>query len=117
MYVKLAYFWPLITRCPLSIWPDFGRVWVETDGFLEVLAWRKMVGSYTGEAVFAEKLAEHFGTLQKLMIATEDELSDVREIGGRIASSVVKYFSQSNHQSFISRLVEAGLQTEIIMQV
>lgn len=57
MYCCLSYGHYLLTRCPVSPLPDFGTVTLETDGFVEILAWRKMVGSYSGQKIFAEDLA------------------------------------------------------------
>ena len=37
---------------------DVGTVFVETNGFLEVIAWRKMVRGYSYKSIFAENLAE-----------------------------------------------------------
>jgi len=64
---------------------------------------------YVGETV-ARKLAFHFKTIDKLMAATEEELTAADEIGGRIAQSIVEYFSDEKHQQEIEKLNAAGLQ-------
>lgn len=64
---------------------------------------------YVGETV-ARKLAFHFKTIDKLMAATEEELTAADEIGGRIAQSIVEYFSDEKHQQEIEKLKAAGLQ-------
>lgn len=72
MHVRLAYFWPLITRCPLSIIPDVGNVWVETNGFIEVLAWRRMVKDHKGKKLFAETLATSILTGSRRLVDKKD---------------------------------------------
>lgn len=64
---------------------------------------------YVGETV-ARKLAFHFKTIDKLMAATEEELTAADEIGGRIAQSIAEYFSDEKHQQEIEKLKVAGLQ-------
>ncbi|MGD1845767.1 MAG: NAD-dependent DNA ligase LigA [Salibacteraceae bacterium] len=67
---------------------------------------------YVGETV-AKKLARYFQTLDRLKVATVEELVAVDEIGGRIAESVVDFFSKEHHLEVVGRLREAGLQFEI----
>lgn len=67
---------------------------------------------YVGETV-AKKLAMAFRNIDKLMIATTEELTDVDEIGDRIADSVLTWFSKSEHQEIIDRLKAAGLNMEV----
>ena len=57
MYCRLSYGGYLVTRCPLSFWLDLGTVTLETDGFIEVMAWRDMVASHSFRKIFAEDLA------------------------------------------------------------
>ncbi|WP_439696104.1 NAD-dependent DNA ligase LigA [Mucilaginibacter sp. AW1-7] len=64
---------------------------------------------YVGETV-ARKLAFHFKTIDKLMAATEEELTAADEIGGRIAQSIAEYFSDEKHKQEIEKLKDAGLQ-------
>jgi len=63
---------------------------------------------YVGKTV-AEKLAEHFGSIDKIMLASLQEINEVDEIGERIAESVVEYFSIEGNQHIISNLRNAGL--------
>lgn len=60
----------------------------------------------------AQKLASHFGTIDKLMAASEAELTAVPEIGPRIAASVVEYFSKPANREIVEGLRAAGLQLE-----
>jgi len=64
---------------------------------------------YVGQTV-AKKLADHFGTLEKLRSASFEELTDVDEIGERIAESVTDYFSQEDNVRLITQLETIGLQ-------
>lgn len=64
---------------------------------------------YVGETV-ARKLAFHFKTIDKLIAATEEELTAADEIGGRIAQSIAEYFSDEKHKQEIEKLKAAGLQ-------
>ncbi len=66
---------------------------------------------FVGKTV-AEKLADHFGSIDALMGATYDQLIDVPEIGERIANSLLAYFSNPANVSVIERLKAAGLQFE-----
>jgi DNA ligase (NAD+) len=65
----------------------------------------RMVGERT-----AEFLAEHFGSMEALMQATEEELLEVNEVGPRIASSIREFFGEEKNRKLIERLRSAGLQ-------
>jgi len=64
---------------------------------------------FVGETI-AKKLAYAFKNIEALEQATFDELNAVGEIGGRIAQSVVAYFSDSQNVEMLNRLKEYGLQ-------
>ena len=70
---------------------------------------------YVGKTV-AEKLAQHFESIDRLMNASFDEIVGVHEIGGRIAESVVDYFRDEESKAMIQRLKKAGLSFEIEQQ-
>lgn len=61
-------------------------------------------------ATVAEKLAAYFKNITALRAATYEDLVNVPEIGGRIAQSVVAYFSLPENQLVMERLEKAGLQ-------
>ena len=67
---------------------------------------------FVGETV-AKKLANAFGSIDRLAAATEEELMQVDEIGARIAGSVRAYFAQPSTSRLIARLKEAGVQMEL----
>lgn len=64
---------------------------------------------FVGKTV-AEKLADHFITVEALGQATYDQLIEVPEIGDRIAESVVEFFADPKNNNLIDRLARAGLQ-------
>ena len=66
---------------------------------------------YVGKTV-AEKLAEHFGNIDRLSDAGFDDLINVPEIGDRIAESVTQFFSDKNNIEIIHKLKQKGLQFE-----
>lgn len=66
---------------------------------------------YVGETT-ARKLVAHFGLLEKLKDATFEELTEVDEVGERIAQSIIEFFSNPKNMELISRLRNAGLQLQ-----
>lgn len=67
---------------------------------------------YVGETV-AKKLAKHFKNIYAIQQAKFDDLTNVDEIGERIAISVQQYFLNEDHLMILDRLKKAGLQLEI----
>ena len=67
---------------------------------------------YVGETV-AKKLAKHFKSIEKLIEASEEQLIAVDEIGGRIAESVVAFFSSEENTRTVQRLENYGVQLQI----
>jgi DNA ligase (NAD+) len=57
----------------------------------------------------ARVLAEHFGHMDGIMRASEDELTQIDEIGPKMAASIVNYFKQPQAQAVIERLKAAGV--------
>jgi DNA ligase (NAD+) len=66
-----------------------------------------------GETV-AKKLAQHFGTIEKLMAASVEELSDINEIGGKIAENLVKFFADADNVNLVMKLKAHGLNMEVV---
>ena len=64
---------------------------------------------YVGETV-AKKLAKAFKNIDALMIASQEQLIAVDEIGERIAESVVSFFSEPANMEIVDRLKSYGLQ-------
>ncbi len=67
---------------------------------------------YVGETV-AKTLAKHYQSISALMQATQEELTQVDEIGERIAQSVVTFFKDNDNQLLVARLQKHGLQMQI----
>ncbi len=63
---------------------------------------------FVGERT-AQFLAEHFGSMDALMNAGEEELQAVNEVGPRIANSIVEFFREPANRKLVKRLAEAGL--------
>ncbi|MCR4420238.1 MAG: NAD-dependent DNA ligase LigA [Clostridia bacterium] len=59
----------------------------------------------------AQVLSRHFGSLERLIQATEEELVQVPEIGPKIASSVVEFFRQEGNLRVLEKIVRAGVNT------
>jgi DNA ligase (NAD+) len=70
---------------------------------------------YVGKTV-AEKLARHFGSMEKLSTASLEQLLATPEVGDKIAESVVRFFQSEENQKEIKRLAAAGLQLESLHQ-
>ncbi|AMA74205.1 NAD-dependent DNA ligase LigA [Aneurinibacillus thermoaerophilus] len=66
---------------------------------------------FVGEKA-ARLLAQHFGTMEALQNATEEEIVTVHEIGTKMAESIVKYFAKPEVVETIERLREAGVNME-----
>jgi DNA ligase (NAD+) len=58
----------------------------------------------------ARVLASHFGSLESLMEAGEEELLSVHEVGGEVARAVIEYFSDPKNRSVLARMKEKGLE-------
>ncbi|MCB4809317.1 NAD-dependent DNA ligase LigA [Tamlana sp. 62-3] len=67
---------------------------------------------YVGETV-AKKLAKHYKSIDALMMATEEELVNVDEIGVKIAESVVAFFTSEENKTIVERLKGFGVQLEL----
>jgi DNA ligase (NAD+) len=63
---------------------------------------------FVGERT-AEFLAEHFGSMDVLMKASEEELQEVNEVGPRIAHSIAEFFQEPRNRDLVKQLREAGL--------
>jgi DNA ligase (NAD+) len=60
----------------------------------------------------SETLAQHFGSLERLARATEEELINVNEVGPEVAESVVTFFQDSKNLETLRRLEKFGLDIE-----
>lgn len=60
----------------------------------------------------AKTLAMHFEHIDKLAVATYEELTAINEIGDKMADSVVAYFEQEEVNELLQELREAGVNME-----
>jgi DNA ligase (NAD+) len=69
-----------------------------------------------GEAT-ARALAEHFGSLQRLMEAPVEELQEVRDVGPEVAASIHQFFAERQNRKVIQRLLDAGVKPAAVKKV
>ena len=62
MYCRYSHWLPLVTRCPKSIWPDWGYVTVDSSSFVELYALRKMIFAFSWKQIFVEDLVKELRT-------------------------------------------------------
>lgn len=57
-------------------------------------------------------LAEHFGTLENIMQASEEELVAIQDVGAIVADSIVTYFADPINRASIDRMLELGVMPQ-----
>ncbi len=67
----------------------------------------RQVGAKTGKILAAE-----FGSLDALMVAGEEKLTQVNDVGAVTAKSIADWFAQPQSQHMVQRLREAGVNFE-----
>jgi len=63
---------------------------------------------FVGERT-AQFLADHLGSMDALMNASQEELQQVNEVGPRIAASIAEFFQEPRNRKLVQQLGEAGL--------
>jgi DNA ligase (NAD+) len=63
--------------------------------------------------VLARNLARHFGTVDQLMAATQEELEDAEGIGPDRAELIAEWFSDEENRALVEDLRSLGLQFEV----
>ena len=66
---------------------------------------------FVGETT-AKYLAEHFRSIDAIMVADREQLIEAEEVGAKIADAIVEYFADEENRHIIERLREAGVQFE-----
>ena len=66
---------------------------------------------HVGEAT-AKALARHFGTLDAVMDATEDQLIEVDDVGPIVAKSLRTFFEQPHNREVVAQLRACGVRWE-----
>ncbi|MEM7278336.1 MAG: NAD-dependent DNA ligase LigA [Pseudomonadota bacterium] len=64
----------------------------------------------------AKNLAREFGTIEKVMNASVEDLESVDDIGPIVASNIVEYFGDPDGQELATSLIKLGLHWETISQ-
>ena len=67
-------------------------------------------------AKVARLLAAEFGSMEKLLEAEPEQLAAIRDIGSKIAESVVTWLSVPANRDLLERLAEAGLKMDFTQQ-
>jgi DNA ligase (NAD+) len=65
----------------------------------------RFVGERTGQL-----LATHFGDLDAIAHAAEEQLTEVNEVGPKVAASIAEFFSEKANQELIKKLRKYGLK-------
>ncbi len=92
---------------------SISNILVQIEASKDRPLWRLLVGlniRHVGEHV-AQVLARSFGSIDALMVATEDEIDAVPEIGPEIAATVVEWFDEEENLALIAKLRAAGVRT------
>ncbi len=66
---------------------------------------------FVGETT-ARYLADHFRSLDRLMVASREELVEAEEVGEKIADAIKAYFDDEKNRQIIEQLRSAGLRFE-----
>lgn len=64
----------------------------------------------------ARDLMAHFGSLEALMGATQEELVGIEDVGDIVAQSIVDFFSQEENREFVERLLACGINPTVRQQ-
>ncbi len=63
---------------------------------------------HVGEAT-AKEIADHFGSLERIMQATREDLEAVQDIGPVVAESIYRFFREKHNRDVIDKLLAAGI--------
>jgi len=62
--------------------------------------------------VLAQNLARHFGNVDKIMAATQEEVEEVEGFGPDRAENVVEWFAEEQNRALVGELRDLGLRFE-----
>ena len=74
------------------------------DRFLNALGIRH-VGEHT-----AKILADRFGSVEKLLDASEEDLLEIRDVGPEVARAIIEFLGDQANRRLIRRFLEAGVE-------
>ncbi len=60
----------------------------------------------------ARLLAERFGSLQALSVASADDIAVIGGIGNVLAESIVAWFAEERNQTLVTKLIDRGVMTD-----
>lgn len=60
----------------------------------------------------AKLLADHFGNIENLMTARQEDLTTINEIGPEIAASIVEFFREQKNINVMNKFKKAGLNPQ-----
>ncbi len=63
--------------------------------------------------VTAQALATHFGSMEKLAAATQEDIQAIEGIGPIVAEAVAEWFSDDENKRLVTELAAAGLRMEL----
>ncbi len=63
---------------------------------------------FVGERT-AQLLADHFGSVEKLIEASEEELAEVNEVGPKVAAAIRDFFSEAANRRVAEKLAKHGV--------
>lgn len=64
----------------------------------------------------AIRLQNHFGTLDAIMNASLEELTEVSDIGPRVAESIVEYFSEEENKKLVADILKHGVTITVLQK-
>jgi len=64
---------------------------------------------HVGEAT-AKALADHFGDVEAIVAASEEDLREVRDVGPEVARAIVDFFGEPRNRRQVRRLLDAGMK-------
>lgn len=68
-----------------------------------------------GEAT-AKNLAHHYGEIEPIYSATEEELQSITDIGPVVSQHIVAFFAEKHNRDVIKKLLQAGIHWEKIQK-
>lgn len=64
----------------------------------------------------AQLIAQHFGSLDKIMNAKREDFLEIEEVGVTIADSIVSYFALEDNRQLVENLLALGVKAEHIQR-
>ncbi|MFA5239141.1 MAG: NAD-dependent DNA ligase LigA, partial [Phycisphaerae bacterium] len=65
----------------------------------------------------AQMLCEHFGSLDALKKASQEQLDEIEQVGEKVAESICEFFHNNKNVSVIDELLAAGVKPELPKKV